>query len=168
MNDIPLNLTIKYLGDNDNERKRDKLKRKYKGEEPTIEEVHFLFPKSGVEFFETFDKLVNPVVLDNDNQSSKSSITSTNFSEKAISTLSKSPNHLVQTVLDFNKPVDDDISAFKKFGTTITSPTRIFKATITSPEMTSIDETSLRDSFDSDRLHLPRDMSERAIWKCHL
>lgn len=163
MNDIPLNVTIKYLGDNDNERKRDKLKRKYKGEEPTIEEVHFLFPKSGVEFFETFDKLVNPVVLDNDNQSSKSSITSTNFSEKAISTLSKSPNHLVQTVLDFNKPVDDDISAFKKFGTTITSPTRIFKATITSPEMTSIDETSLRDSFDSDRLHLPRDMSERAL-----
>lgn len=106
---------------------------------------------------------MNPVVLDNDNQSSKSSITSTNFSEKAISTLSKSPNHLVQTVLDFNKPVDDDISAFKKFGTTITSPTRIFKATITSPEMTSIDETSLRDSFDSDRLHLPRDMSERAL-----
>ena len=69
----------------------------------------------------------------------------------------------MQTVLDFNKPVDDDISAFKKFGTTITSPTRIFKATITSPEMTSIDETSLRDSFDSDRLHLPRDMSERAL-----
>ena len=29
--------------------------------------------------------------------------------------------------------------------------------------MTSIDETSLRDSFDSDRLHLPRDMSERAL-----
>ena len=81
MNDIPLNVTIKYLGDNDNERKRDKLKRKYKGEEPTIEEVHFYFPKV-VLSFETFDKLVNPVVLDNDNQSSKSSITSTNFSEK--------------------------------------------------------------------------------------
>ena len=50
MNDIPLNVTIKYLGDNDNERKRDKLKRKYKGEEPTIEEVHFYFPKVVLSF----------------------------------------------------------------------------------------------------------------------
>ncbi|EMG48878.1 ATG26 Sterol 3-beta-glucosyltransferase [Candida maltosa Xu316] len=169
-NDIPLNLSIKYLSTtnsiNDEDRKRDKVKKKMKGGEPIMEEVHFLFPKNGVEFFDAFDKVMNS--SDKSDTASQVSRKASIASQKTMSTLVPSNNSLVQTVLEFNKADTDydDSSTLKKLGKTITSPANIFRPSspFSSKDKGGIDSITSRDSFENEsHLQLPRALSEKGL-----
>ncbi|RCK59095.1 Sterol 3-beta-glucosyltransferase [Candida viswanathii] len=170
-NDIPLNLSIKYVTSVpaavDAKKKKDKPRRKSKADDDVaIEEVNFLFPKNGVEFFETFDKVMNNGQEKVDVLSRLSSRESTT-SMRSMSTLRPSTNSLVKTVQDYNRfdPGSDDASTLKKLSKTITSPTRIFRAlTLGSQDRPSIASVTSKDGLDTDsHLQLPRALSERGL-----
>ncbi|CAI5755573.1 unnamed protein product [Candida verbasci] len=81
--DIPLSLSVKY---HTGESKRDKVKDKFRDNE-----IYFLFPKYGLEFFDQFDEVIK--------QGSSGG--------QVITTLTPSMNNLVKTVLEFNKSSDE-------------------------------------------------------------
>lgn len=170
-NDIPLNLSIKYLANApvsaDLAKQKAKSKKTLKEQDNmTIEEVNFLFPKNGVEFFETFDNAMHDGKQGVDELSKLTTVDSST-SLKSMSTLSPSSNALVKTVMDHNKYTEpnDGASTLKKLSKTITSPTRIFRAaTLGSLDRPSIASVTSNDSTGKDsHLQLPRALSERGL-----
>ncbi|KAI5969307.1 ATG26 [Candida margitis] len=155
-NDIPLSLSIKYVTNDPSEkRKRDKIKEKLNkhGEE----EIIFLIPKNGLDFFKSFEgameKQANKVAREKHNMfgSKKQEL------EKSYSTLSPSLNALVQNVIDSNLPEEkrDSGSALKRFG-------KSFGLSAKSDDSSVMSDGGIS-RLDMDHLSFPHSLSEKVF-----
>ncbi|EGW34416.1 uncharacterized protein SPAPADRAFT_149258 [Spathaspora passalidarum NRRL Y-27907] len=146
-NDIPFGWNVKYYSNN--ESRSTRLKKKFTGEDESLEteSIYFLFPKSGSNFFNEFEKIVqnNQQQVKKESSSELVRTLSETFKRskqddsrkqlgKSISTLTPSLNNLVQSVLNANGMDSDSIlsqqssekSTAKKFGSTLVNATKIF------------------------------------------
>lgn len=152
-NDIPLSFSIKYVTNNPQEKKkRDKIKDKFKHAE---EEIYLLVPKSGLDFFKTFEDVMQKQAT-RVQEGHKMFGSKKPELEKTFTSLSPSVNRVVQNLINSNLPEEsrENTSAFKKFGISFGLP---FKDEIT-PTF-NLPEVEL----EQDHLSFPRAMSENVF-----
>ncbi|KAG5420915.1 ATG26 [Candida metapsilosis] len=149
-NDIPLSFSVKYAtNDPQEKRKRDKIKDKLKQPE---EEVVFLIPKSGLDFFKSFEEVIqkqaNRVTEKHRMFGSKKPEL-----ERSYTSLSPSINAVVQNLINSNIPEEkrENKSAFKKLGKSMGLPVK--------DELTPVFDLAER-QIDQDHLSFPHAMSE--------
>ncbi|KAI5948770.1 ATG26 [Candida theae] len=149
-NDIPLSFSVKYVNTDPSEkRKRDRIKDKLKQAE---EEVIFLIPKSGLDFFNSFEGVIQK-------QSARMHEKPKLFGskkpelERSFASLSPSVNAVVQNLINSNLPNEkrETKSTIRKLGKSFGLP---FK-----DELSQNFDLTER-SVDSDHLSFPHAMSE--------
>ncbi|KAI5966737.1 ATG26 [Candida pseudojiufengensis] len=163
-NDIPLSLSIKYYTTQHVEkRKREKFKDKFKAENYDKGEIFFLFPKNGLDFFKSFEDIVNN--RSKNPSKSKLSLSRDPPLEQTFSTLTLSTNKLVKDVLASNlidQKAPPDSSTLKKLGKSFTNPRNFLKSSNNNEDEPN-DTTSMSDEINSTHISLPKALSEKTL-----
>ncbi|KAI5950755.1 ATG26 [Candida jiufengensis] len=161
-NDIPLSLSIKYYTNQQVEkRRREKLRDKFKTENLDKDEIFFLFPKNGLDFFNSFEGIIN----DRTNHKHKFSLSKEPALEQTFSTLTLSSNKLVKDVLESNlmdQKAPPDSSTLKKLGKSLTK-TKSFLTSSSASTEEDIKESLMSDDVDTSHISLPKVLSEKTL-----